>query len=102
MAARKSKAPEATAVKADKGKRTDRDTRTLGKIEKLAAHVLGQAGKGSNPALEIRTRTLTNVSFNEKRRSSSSAIARSRASSSTRPWSASSCRRCSSRANARR
>jgi DNA topoisomerase VI subunit A len=51
-----------------KATKSDRDARTLGKIEKLAAQVLGQASKGNNPALEIRTRTLTNVSFNEKKK----------------------------------
>ena len=47
---------------------TDRDARTLGKIEKLARQVLAEAQKGRNPAVEIRTRTLSNVSFNEKKR----------------------------------
>src|SRR5215472_10013705 len=51
-----------------KAKATARDTQTLSKIEKLARQVLTQANKGSNPALEIRTRTLTNVSFNEKKK----------------------------------
>src|SRR5579859_2487115 len=48
--------------------KTDRDTETLAKIQKLARQALSQVGKGSNPALEIRTRTLTNVAFNEKKR----------------------------------
>src|SRR5580692_1406830 len=51
-----------------KAKKTDRDAQTLGKIEKLAREVLGQATKGNNPAVEIRTRSLSNVSFNTKRR----------------------------------
>jgi DNA topoisomerase-6 subunit A len=62
MAAKKA-APKTTAPK-----KTDRDVVTLGKIEKLARQVLGQANKGNNPAVEIRTRTLTNVSFNKKRK----------------------------------
>jgi DNA topoisomerase-6 subunit A len=48
--------------------RSNRDAETLAKIQKLARQALGQVGKGSNPALEIRTRTLTNVAFNEKKR----------------------------------
>jgi DNA topoisomerase-6 subunit A len=51
-----------------KTKKTDRDAQTLGKIEKLAKGVLGQATKGDNPAVEIRTRTLSNVAFNPKRK----------------------------------
>jgi DNA topoisomerase-6 subunit A len=51
-----------------KAKKTDRDAETLSKIEKLARQVLTQATKGNNPAVEIRTRTLTNVSFNERRK----------------------------------
>jgi DNA topoisomerase-6 subunit A len=64
MAAKKT----AAAKKAPAAKKSDRDGVTLGKIEKLAKEVLGQATKGSNPALEIRTRTLSNVSFNEKKK----------------------------------
>ncbi|MGA7124335.1 MAG: DNA topoisomerase IV subunit A [Polyangiaceae bacterium] len=48
--------------------KSNRDTVTLSKIEKLARDVLGQVTKGNNPAVEIRTRTLTNVSFNEKKK----------------------------------
>jgi DNA topoisomerase-6 subunit A len=51
-----------------KTKKTDRDGQTLAKIEKLARAVLTQATKGDNPAVEIRTRTLSNVSFNVKRK----------------------------------
>src|SRR5580692_5092514 len=47
---------------------TDRDARTLAKIEKLARQVLTEVQEGKNPALEIRTRTLTNVSFNPKKK----------------------------------
>src|ERR1700752_3328409 len=51
-----------------KTKKNDRDVVTLGKIEKLAREGLGQATKGTNPAVEIRTRTLSNVSFNERKK----------------------------------
>src|ERR1019366_665079 len=44
------------------------DANTLSKIEKLARQTLGEATKGNNPALDIRTRTLSNVSFNEKKK----------------------------------
>ncbi|HEY1694556.1 MAG TPA: DNA topoisomerase IV subunit A [Polyangiaceae bacterium] len=63
MAAKKTTAPKKTAAK-----KTDRDAATLGKIEKLASGVLGQANRGNNPAVEIRTRTLSNVSFNTKKK----------------------------------
>ncbi len=51
-----------------KAKRTERDAVTLTKIESLARGVLGDVSKGKNPAMEIRTRTLSNVSFNNKKR----------------------------------
>src|ERR1700741_3610382 len=53
---------------ASKKKKTDRDDKTLSKIQGLARDVLSQATKGSNPAVEIRTRTLSNVAFNQKRK----------------------------------
>ncbi|MGH7295788.1 MAG: DNA topoisomerase IV subunit A [Polyangiaceae bacterium] len=62
MAAKKTAAPK-TAVR-----KTERDTATIGKIEKLAKSVLAEVNKGSNPAVEIRTRTLSNVSFNTKKK----------------------------------
>jgi DNA topoisomerase VI subunit A len=49
-------------------KKKERDVRTLSKIEKLARGVLGQVDKGANPAVEIRTRTLSNVAFNERKK----------------------------------
>lgn len=49
-------------------KGTEIDKKTLAKIEKLAQNALKTVQKGSNPALEIRTRSLSNVSFNEKKR----------------------------------
>jgi DNA topoisomerase-6 subunit A len=53
---------------ASKKKKTDRDVLTMSKIEKLARAVLGQVSKGDNPAVEIRTRTLSNISFNDRKR----------------------------------
>jgi DNA topoisomerase-6 subunit A len=58
MAAKKKAAPKVT----------DRDEQTLTKIKRLAADVVGDVRKGNNPAFEIRTRTLSNVSFNAKRK----------------------------------
>src|SRR5260370_39520693 len=49
-------------------KKSNRDAATLSKIEGLARRTLGQVTKGKNPALDIRTRTLSNVSFNEKKK----------------------------------
>jgi DNA topoisomerase-6 subunit A len=46
----------------------DRDAKTLAKIQKLAQSVVSSVNKGNNPALSIRTRALSNVSFNEKKR----------------------------------
>src|SRR5579883_104577 len=56
------------AAKKTNQKKTDRDAVTLSKIEKLARGVLGQVSKGDNPAVAIRSRTLSNVSFNQRRR----------------------------------
>jgi DNA topoisomerase-6 subunit A len=56
------------AAKKTAKKKTDIDANTLAKIEKLARGVLSEVTKGDSPAFEIRTRTLTNVAFNEKRR----------------------------------
>jgi DNA topoisomerase-6 subunit A len=56
------------AKKTPKKTKTDVDAHTLSKIEKLARRTLGEATKGNNPALDIRTRTLSNVSFNEKKK----------------------------------
>jgi DNA topoisomerase-6 subunit A len=53
---------------AKKAKASDKDKKTLVKIEKLAQGALRTVHKGDNPALEIRSRTLSNVSFNEKKR----------------------------------
>jgi DNA topoisomerase-6 subunit A len=47
---------------------TERDGRTLTKIERLASHVYRSVKGGANPALAIRTRALSNVSFNQRKR----------------------------------
>jgi DNA topoisomerase VI subunit A len=46
----------------------EKDRKTLAKIQRLAQDALKTVGKGANPALEIRMRALSNVSFNEKKR----------------------------------
>jgi DNA topoisomerase VI subunit A len=56
------------AAKKQKSNRTQRDEQTLARIEKLARRALMDVNKGNNPALAIRTRTLSNVAFNEKTR----------------------------------
>lgn len=61
-------AKKTAAKKTDAKKKSDVDANTLSKIEKLARQTLGEAAKGKNPALDIRTRTLSNVSFNEKKK----------------------------------
>jgi DNA topoisomerase-6 subunit A len=66
MAAKKT--PKAMGAKKTGAKKTDRDALTLSKIEKLAKNVLGTVTKGDNPAVEIRTRTLSNVAFNERKK----------------------------------
>ena len=49
-------------------KRRATSTRTRSVIETLARRVLTDVNKGGSPALEIRTRTLSNIAFNEKKR----------------------------------
>ena len=56
-----------TAAKKALKKQNEVDANTLSKIEKLARQTLAEATKGKNPAVDIRTRTLSNVSFNEKK-----------------------------------
>src|ERR1700722_10353767 len=71
MAAKKTAAKKTSSKKSDAAaalKKTARDAVTLTKIEKLAKGVLGDATKGQNPAVEIRTRALSNVSFNERKK----------------------------------
>ena len=73
MAAKKKATTAASGASAaksppQKAPDTEKDRKTLGKIEKLAEAALKTVTKGSNPALEIRTRSLSNVAFNEKKR----------------------------------
>jgi len=69
MAAKKTAAKTATPAKpaAKRAGETERDEKTRAKIERLATATLRTVQKGANPALEIRMRALSNVSFNEKR-----------------------------------
>src|SRR6185295_17910870 len=69
MAAKKTAAKTATPAKpaAKRAGATERDEKTRAKIERLATATLRTVQKGANPALEIRMRALSNVSFNEKR-----------------------------------
>jgi DNA topoisomerase-6 subunit A len=61
-------AAKKTAAAGPKKKKSDRDAVTLTKIEKLARSVLSEATRGKNPAVEIRTRALSNVSFNKTKK----------------------------------
>jgi len=65
MAAKKKSAPSPST---GKGTTKETDAKTLSKIQKLANEVYRVVSKGSNPAIEIRVRALSNVAFNEKRR----------------------------------
>jgi DNA topoisomerase-6 subunit A len=65
MAAKKTAQVAASAAKSGA---QAKDKRTLDKIEKLAHAAVKTVSSGKNPALEIRTRSLSNVSFNEKKR----------------------------------
>src|SRR5580704_8203821 len=47
---------------------SDKDKKTLASIQKLAASVVRTVAQGNNPAMSIRIRALSNVSFNEKKR----------------------------------
>ncbi len=47
---------------------TERDRKTLRKIEELASATLRTVEKADNPAVALRVRALSNVSFNEKKR----------------------------------
>ncbi|MEO6420998.1 MAG: DNA topoisomerase VI, partial [Polyangiaceae bacterium] len=67
MAAKKT-APPKQAPASPKKKASPKDAHTLAKIERLAQAALKTVSKGANPALEIRTRSLSNVAFNEKKR----------------------------------
>lgn len=67
MAAKKTSAVSKGAGKSAVA-RTAKDQKTLAKLEKLAQTQLRTVTKGENPQFELRTRSLSNVSFNEKRR----------------------------------
>lgn len=57
------------AKKAGPAKKLDaRDQKTLSKIEKLAGEAIKIVKKGDNPSVELKTRSLSNVAFNEKKR----------------------------------
>ncbi len=47
---------------------TERDRKTLRKIEELASATLRTVEKADNPAVALRVRALSNVTFNEKKR----------------------------------
>ncbi|MGH7280904.1 MAG: DNA topoisomerase IV subunit A, partial [Polyangiaceae bacterium] len=64
MAKKKTKASSSSS----RGTTKDRDLRTLDQIEKLAEGAWRAVNKRQNPALDIRVRALSNVSFNQKRR----------------------------------
>jgi len=64
MAAKKKAASASTG----RGTTKETDAKTLAKIQRLAGELYKEVNRGSNPALEIRTRALSNVSFNEKKR----------------------------------
>jgi DNA topoisomerase VI subunit A len=68
MAAKKTPKKKSDVDARAPSKKNAVDAHTLSKIEKLARQTLGEASKGNNPALDIRTRTLSNVSFNEKKK----------------------------------
>jgi DNA topoisomerase-6 subunit A len=63
MAAKKTAARTTPAAK-----KTDTDEKTLARLTKLAKEAYAAVQRGDNPALGIRMRALSNVSFNEKKR----------------------------------
>jgi DNA topoisomerase VI subunit A len=68
MAAKKQEPPAMAAKKSRERAKTDRDADTLGEDREAREERAGEATRGNNPALEIRTRALSNVSFNEKKK----------------------------------
>ncbi len=73
MAAKKKSAPAATPATKTAAPRapappSGKDEKTLSRIRRLATGALTEVKGGDNPALEIKMRALSNVSFNEKRR----------------------------------
>lgn len=63
MAAKKTTQPKPASKNV-----ADVDKKTLAKIQRLAQEALRTVTKGDNPTLSIRTRALSNVAFNEKKR----------------------------------
>jgi DNA topoisomerase-6 subunit A len=63
MASKKKSSPST-----GRGTTKETDAKTLAKIQRLAQEVYKVVNKGNNPAIEIRVRALSNVSFNEKKR----------------------------------
>lgn len=61
-------APKKTPPEKKPPKLADVDRRTLAKIERLAQRALRTVDKGENPSVSIRTRALSNVSFNVRRK----------------------------------
>ena len=61
-------AAKKTAAKGGKSVGNPKDKQTLDKIERLAHAALKTVQTGQNPAVEIRTRALSNVSFNERKK----------------------------------
>src|SRR6266850_8359691 len=61
MAKKKSKAPDKVAL-------TTKDKKTLGSIQGLADEVVQSADRGRAPHVEIPSRSLTNVRFNQSKR----------------------------------
>jgi len=66
----KTTTPAPKAAKPDKPSRAtaEADKKTLAKIQRLAQEALRTVTKGDNPTLSIRTRALSNVSFNERKK----------------------------------
>ncbi len=61
-------AAKKTSASATKAAAAKKDEETLAKISKLAQNALKSVKAGQNPAVDIRIRALSNISFNEKRR----------------------------------
>jgi DNA topoisomerase VI subunit A len=68
MAAKKSASAAAGSASAISQARAAVDAKTLAKIDKLAKEAIATVKKKDNPNMAIRTRALSNVSFNEKKR----------------------------------
>lgn len=60
MATKKTTSPKTSS--------SERDRKTIAKIDKLAAQTLAAVKSAKNPSMDIRMRALSNVSFNERKR----------------------------------